>query len=563
LSYRQPAQRGGVTARFRRWWPPQRFPDPAWYQFRGPVTTVIVVAIIVAGSLTLPSAISRWSCGVANPTADIYSDGGECVGITDGSYSFGSADGQSMTPALSQIAAINNGGIGADSNCPGSRQPATVTIGALVTSTSINDGLRGIYELEGFAAALYEANLGSGGLLQCTYRLRLLVAQMGANEQAAVADAQALAADGVVAVVGLGLSTLQSADAITVLNNDKIPMVADVLTGAGFDQDGSAADNPDFSQCQASDQPGAAPYWLHTWPYFFRVDTRTQVQINEMLNYLKSLPSQRDPKHPQQNYLVKPTTANDAYTCSMVPAIQSGLAARGMSQAQELSFDTSYSAATEDSAATAICGSTGPVTVYYAARAVYLASLLNDIISDRRRDNCRPQSVTVISQSDAAQMRIPAASGSDLANVLSSGDLQDGWLSVYYTPLADPNAISASTPGYKDLTSAFRALDFNTVKLNDGWAIMAYDTVVTVATALRLYAATPPKTVNASVVESQITDQLGTASQNPAPGADGPIRFDNNGNRITAGPLVVRFCASPAGGATSVVVSAGNPGTCP
>ena len=99
---------------------------------------------------------------------------------------------------------------------------------------ALNSGARADHELEGFAAAVWQANRASGDLSsKCQYRIRLLVAQLGGNEQAAVDDARDLASSGAVAVVGMGLSSQESADAATVLNGDKISMVADVITGEG------------------------------------------------------------------------------------------------------------------------------------------------------------------------------------------------------------------------------------------------------------------------------------------------------------------------------------------
>jgi ABC-type branched-subunit amino acid transport system substrate-binding protein len=559
----------GATVRFRRWWPPRQFQDPWYYQHRGFAAVAVAVLLVLGGVFVLPQAISRWSCGEAFPWAGVWSDGGECVGVTDGSYSFGPVGTVSTAPVFSQLATLNR-----QDQCPGPQKPVTVTIGALVTLNSLNAGLRGLHELEGFAAGLREANLPSSDMsMHCAYRLRLLVAQMGSNEQAATADAQALVANGVVAVVGMGLSNQQSADAAAILNADHIAMVSDDITGEGFDQDGSKEDHPDFSGCQsASTVPGAAPYWQHAWPYFFRVAYRTTTQVNEVLDYLRTLPQPNSP----QDFLVQPTDPGDAYTCSTVPAIESGLAKRGMpGRPQILDFATAQAQPTEDSVAYAICNVAKPVTVFYAARAVYLSSLLDDILWDKVNRGCSPTSITIVSQSDAAQLRIPSVYYEPSRDgVLTSNWFRKGWLRIYYTPLADPNLIghagNPKAPGYTALTGAFTKLGFNQNDLVDGWAIMAYDSVTTVATALEQIspvgssAAPPP--VTGALIQSQILNELGATSRPGAPGADGTITFDNNGNRTGNGPGVVMLCPDANPSTTppqTVPVTPGQVGICP
>ncbi|MGD0603871.1 MAG: hypothetical protein ABSA53_09770 [Streptosporangiaceae bacterium] len=519
----------------------------------------IVVLLVLGGVFAGPRALARVLCGQFSLTANIWHDGGECVGISGGSYTFGH-------PAMSMVAAANT-----DTSCPSDSRSQVVTIGALVTLGDLNSGARADHELEGFAAAVWQANRESGDLSsKCQYKIRLLVAQMGANEQAAVADARALAGSGVVAVVGMGLSSQQSADAATVLNADKIPMVADVITGEGFDQDGSRADGADFSGCQSdSSLPGVGAYWQQDWQFFFRVSYRALTQVNDALSYMQTLPRS------DRYYVVQPTQINDPYTCSTLPLIITGLAHDGITKDPvKIDFDTATSQATQDSAAGAICLTKGTVTVFYTARDVYLGSFLADIIEDKGDGECSPSQITVVSQSDAAQLRVPSLfNEASRQEVLTSGLLNgsDAWLRIYYTPLADPSLIGTGgrpvPPGYTDLTTAFAALGISQQDLVDGWAIMAYDAVATVATALANSPAgmsTPE--ITGPYIQSQIQDLMSSVSAHPAPGADGPISFDRYGDRIGPGPGVVRLCPLTPGTSApprTVQPSPGKPGTCP
>lgn len=554
--------RRGIPERiFRHWFPrpEERFGKSWWFRFRGYAVLAVVVLLVLAGVFAGPPAFARLRCGQFSLTANIWYDGGECVGISNGSYTFGH-------PAMSMIAAANT-----DTNCPADSRSQVVTIGALVTLGALNAGARADHELEGFAAAVWQANRESGDLSsKCQYKIRLFVAQMGANEQAAVDDARALAASGVVAVVGMGLSSQQSADAATVLNGDKIPMVADVITGEGFDQDGSRADGADFGGCQSdSSLPGAGAYWRQDWQFFFRVSYRALTQVNNALGYVRTLPRS------DSYYVVQPTETNDPYTCSTLPLLITGLASDGITNDPvKIDFDTAKSQATQDSAASAICLTKGTVTVFYTARDVYLGSFLADIIEDRGNGECIPSQITVVSQSDAAQLRVPSLFNEASRQELLTSSLLNGpnaWLRIYYTPLADPSLIGTGGKpiprGYTDLTTAFAALGTTQQDLVDGWAIMAYDAVATVATALaNSPTGMPTPEITGSYIQSQIQDLMSSVSAHPAPGADGPIRFDRYGNRIGLGPGVVRLCPLTPGTSApprTVQPSPGEPGTCP
>ena len=555
-------QRGGRFKRFfRRWFPAKedRFPLSWWEKYRGYVIVVVALVLVAGGAVFGPHAIASVRCGQFPVSAKVWYDGGGCVGISDGSYDFGH-------PAMNEIKDANT-----DTNCGPDSKPQTVKIGALVTLGALNSGVRADHELEGFAAAVWQANRASGDLSsKCQYRIRLLVAQMGSNEQAAVDDARSLVSQGVVAVVGMGLSSQLSADAATVLNDKKIPMVADVITGEGFDQDGSQSDGANFDGCQSvSSLPGVGPYWRQHWQAFFRVSYRAYTQVTDALDYIRTLP--RSAKY----FRIQPTETTDPYTCSTLPLLINGLARDGITNnSVKIDFDTSTPEPTQDSAAGAVCQVKGPVTVFYAARAVYLSSFLADIIEDRKNGECKPRQITVVSQSDAAQLRVLSLFNEESRHEVLTSRLLDGedaWLRIYYTPLADPDVISAPgrpvPPGYFDLTVAFKALGISQQDLVDGWAIMAYDSIATVANAL----AGPPAglavpRVTSTYMQSQIQDLASSVSAHPAPGADGPIRFDGNGNRIGTGPGVVRLCPilpGSSGAPQTVQPSPGQPGICP
>jgi hypothetical protein len=136
---------------------------------------------------------------------------------------------------------------------------------------------------------------------------------------------------------------------------------------------------------------------------------------------------------------------------------------------------------------------------------------------------------------------------------------KDSWLRIYYTPLADPDLIAGNQlPGYHDLTAAFTALRFPIRDLDDGWAIMGYDALATVVTALKYLQGA----VTGPAIQAQIQNTMGQDSRTPAPGADGPVTFDGSGNRVGDGPGLVRLCPSGAASDPLSTVRATS-GTCP
>lgn len=538
-----------------RWWFPKRgvsyYPTLKRYQYYRGFSAVLAVILVAAGvgSIT-PRIVDRIRCEQFSITSGVWYSGGQCVGVSPGSYSFGAGS------LMGKIAELNQGV--PCQTTGGSVSP--VTIGAMVTLGSLNAGVRAVHELEGMAAAFYRAGLPYGNLSSgCSHPIRLLVAQMGSSEQAAEDDAHLLAADGAVAVVGMGLSSQQSADAVAILANDQIPVVADVITAEGFDQDGSSSDHPVFSYCSepgsATTIPGSS-YETGFGKYFFRVSYRAKVQVDDLLAYLAHAARQA------RYFIVEPTQTTDPYTCTVLPLIAGGLADRGATTgARSLDFDLSQPEPTQDDAAAAVCSTDGPVAVFYTARAVYLGDFIDDMLDDRSNGDCSPSEITIFSQSDAAQLRVQAPNAGLEAirqAVLNSTALKDGWLRIYYTPLADPDLLrSDPSSGYKDLLAGFRYLGFPVTDLDDGWAIMGYDAMATVAVALQHIplAATGPE------VQSEIEDNPGQV-----PGADGPVSFGNSGNRAGTGPGVVRLCPDggpPGDPVTTVPVTNGSPGNCP
>ncbi len=234
-------------------------------------------------------------------------------------------------------------------------------------------------------------------------------------------------------------------------------------------------------------------------------------------------------------FLVQPTEVNDPYTCSTLPLLTAGLADDGITNDPvKIDFDTAAPQPTQDSAASAICLVKGSVTIFYSARDVYLSSFLADIIEDKNNGECTPSQITVLSQSDAAQLRVPSQfNEASRREVLRSGRLDgsDAWLRIYYTPLADPSIIDSAGRAVparlhgpdSRVQRASPSSARSRRRLGDHGLRLGRD---------RRHRSRgpagrdPSPAITSSCIQSQIQDLMSSVSTHPAQGADGPIRFD-------------------------------------
>jgi ABC-type branched-subunit amino acid transport system substrate-binding protein len=515
-----------------------------WPRRRRDWVPLALAAALVTGLLSVagwkgPWLLDRTGCrpGLL-PAGDVWSADGECVGVSSGSYAFGRAE---FTAVLDKVKRQN---AAADANPCGTGARAVV-VGVLMTLSAPGVGGRAVHELEGIAAGQAQTNRPG-----CIHPVRLRVGQMGAAEQAAASVARVLAgSDDVVAVVGMGLSDQQGANAAAALAARRIPMVADLITAEGFDKNGSGDDAPDYTTCD----PAA------TYPrgvgegFFYRIAFRNAVQINQLGDYLRRAASNR------LDFVVTPTTTGDPSTCTALPRVHHRFGA----DVREVRFDPA-DPTTVSQAAKRICDSDGPVNVFYAARARDLARFLTSIQRESASGLCRSRAITVLSFSDATRLRAPEVEPSLeqlRVEALTSPALRQGTVRLVYTPLADPDVLRRG-PGFAALQQTFTDVGFDAADLDDGWAINAYDALTTIGTALTTLSAGRP------VTPSQVNTAVGGFSSRgqSVPGAGGSITFDNNGNRSDRAPVVVQLCpaapGAPAPHPTTVQVYPAA-GTCP
>ena len=436
--------------------------------------------------------------------------------MSDGSYSFRLS---AFDPVFQTIARQNEK---AEQN-PCGNSAAPVTVGVLITLTYPEVGGRAQHELEGFAAAQENANMPGP---ECVRPVRLQIAQIGKAEQAAERDAQLLADNpDVVAVVGMGQSDPRSAEAVQTLAMHKIPTVADVIAAEGFDQDGSRSDHPDFSRCtdDAIYDRGIGQ------GYFYRVTYRNAIQVMQLGQYLKKT----------ADFIITPTTATDPFTCTALPLLHDEFG----ENVHEVRFDPT-DPTTVTLSVQQLCGKDEDiVTALYAARAQDLSRFLTQLDDQYQDGTCEPKSIIVASLSDSSRILAPEPQA-DLESLriqaLTSPIFKNGTVKLFYVPLANPEVLAKeNSHGFVKLQENFNNLGFNRADLDDGWAINAYDALTTVTAAVNKVPITQ------KITPSRVNTAIGlfSSSNHPVPlAAQGPLFFDNNGNRSGSNSVVVQVC---------------------
>ncbi|MEV0681451.1 ABC transporter substrate-binding protein [Actinosynnema sp. NPDC050436] len=490
-------------------------PAPRWTDWWRLAAAVLVVAALVAGFAAAPVLGPRFACRDGWPSADRWESGGVCVGLSEGPYAFGLPG---FEPVMRVIAEQN---ASAD-QCEPNGTP--VTVGVLLTLTDPFAGSRARHELEGVAAGQRRAN-GPG----CLHPVRLLVGHVGqyADPTAAVEVARRLAdRPEVVAVAGVGLSHQHTAEVADLLARNRIPMVADLVTAEGFDQSGSAADEPSFAGC---DQDSTYPRGVGK-DYYYRVAFRAAAQIAELGKAVAAEPT----------FLMVPTGGSDPYTCTALPLMQK----RFGNDLVEVKFD-SDEPSTVAQTAKRLCSVPGEVSVAYIARGRDMGRFLNSLDSAFGDGQCAADSVTVLSTSDSNRVRTaeddPVLESLRLGG-LSSDTFTGGRVRLLCTLVSGADGSGVDHPDFAEFERHFTDAGFDVAHVDDGWAVNAYDAVATVAAALRTLPA------SRQVLRGQVNTAISgfSTAQESVAGAGGPITFDNSGNRTGAPPAVVRICPIPA-----------------
>ncbi len=518
-----------------RYWvgifPKRRRPMPRpWTDWVRLGAVVILVVGTLSGIAAREPLRRLATCNDGWPSAAAWAAGGECVGLSEGPYAFG-------LPAFDHVMrVIDEQNRTSAEGCLGT----PVTVGVLLTMTDELAGSRAVHELEGMAAGQRRAN-DTG----CVHPMRLVVGNLGdyGGEGAATAVARELAQRGdVVAVAGVGLSDQTTAEVADLLAAEKIPMVSDLVTAEGFDQSGSAGDDPDFTRC---DEDITYPHGVGK-DYFYRVAFRVAVQVRALGTVAPARP----------DFVMVPTGGSDPYTCTTLPFLHRQY---GGDPLLEVKFDAEEPT-TVLQTARRVCATAKDVTIAYLARGRDLGRLLYSLDEAYTNGQCAATSITVLSTSDGNRLRTTESDPAleDLrSKALSSPSFTGGRVRLLFTRVAGADGPEQGNPQWSAFEEAYAAAGFDLAHIGDGWAVNAYDALSTVVTAVRALPAA------STVQRSQVNITIGgfTSPELAVAGAGGPIVFDNSGNRAGAGPAVVRLCpAGSAGGRPYVPTVEAKPG---
>lgn len=293
-------------------------------------------------------------------------------------------------------------------------------------------------------------------------------------------------------------------------------MVSDVITAEGFDQTGSREDQPQFDSCD----PDITYQHGIGRDYFYRVAYRNRVQIDRLAAVVTARP----------DFIMVPTGGSDPYTCTALPMVQR----RFGGDVTEVKFDADESS-TVLQTARRICGTAKDVTVVYIARGSDLARLLFSLDEAFGSGQCAATSVAVVSTSDGQRLRAVEDNPmlEDLrVRAVRSASFATGKVRLLTTLVSGADKKRPDNPGFADLEESFTGAGFDLADIDDGWAVNAYDSTVTVSEALRTLPAAKP------VQRSQVNTAISgfSAAGQAVRGAGGMITFDNSGNRADSRP---------------------------
>jgi ABC-type branched-subunit amino acid transport system substrate-binding protein len=418
--------------------------------------------------------------------------GGECVGVTDGSYLF--------DPANRQLTAVERAIAHTDSNISG-RDAGYASV-AYLMAISDGGGVQSVQtvaeQLEGaYAAQVYadrpQSQGGAYTIDGSEPLIRLLIASDGLQAlgwPTAVNDIERdVTSQDVAAVAGIGVSLQSTMQSVLKLTRFGIPVVGSSITSDQFDN----------------------------IPNLVRVSSSNREEVDAVLGYIK-------PRF-QTGTLVEDTNSHDSYDTTLVSEFSRAFPTQGHSFVDEESYKTvenpmgsvtnaGYVATRIDQMPTDICQNASSV-VLFAGRGRDLATLIT-ALADR---DCKNKTITIATGDDVTDLPITPG----VKQGLASG------VRLFYAGDASPHewskgsgtVIDEGRQGYSAFRTVFAKL-FPGVSTSDGNAMMGYDAMLTTISAIRLASTQNPTT-------SAVVQELNALHNERAVlGASGPIELSAN-----------------------------------
>jgi hypothetical protein len=465
-----------------------------------------VLVLIAAGVYWISSRHPSCAPGVARID-------GQCIGVTAGDFAFNPDDAQ-FSAAENRIRELN------EQVMAGGRPYVTVALLTSLTWTDTSALSRSkiIHQLQGAAVALDRVN--NKAVTGRVPQIELLLANEGTDEQHYAAVVAQLAGmtrgdHPLDAVIGMGVSSGRTKEGATQLSKAGVLMVGSNITGDGLD---------------ASQVPGLS-----------RVSTPNNDDVAAIAGYLETQPDLHKTMLVYAAPSTQPTDDADYYTSTLFQDFQRQLDKYATVSPEPFDPKTnSFSVI-----ATNLCTSVNPPNVVlYAGRQPDLPQFLHDL-SQRV---CNRTPLTVVTGTDASALL--SASDNPQQTEQIRADLVNGRITVlcpaWVAPRnwAAPGGSGSAPPGFSDFLADFEGT-FATggppgTELDDGYAIMTHDALLTAAKAIRL-AAQPP--VSVPTPRQVLSSQYLMDAANTVPGASGTFTFvaPNNGNPAGKPVFVLRL----------------------
>ncbi|MBA2322984.1 MAG: hypothetical protein H0V92_02825 [Pseudonocardiales bacterium] len=462
---------------------PIRFPKPLW---RRVIVVVVSLLVVGAGWWFLDKLLH--ACGGLGSGVVTIDLGGECVGVTDGSYVFDPA----LASVEEKIAAEN-------ASVTGSGHTVTV---ALLNPMTVNDtspvSIAEVHnQLEGAYTAQHRANTKQPKALGDPYPLiRLVLANEGSHEdqwKPVVHQLEGMVdAEPLVAVTGMGVSVTQTELGAKDLAAHGIPMVGAITT----------ADELSYAAIRG----------------FVRVAPGNREQVQSLLAYLRRRP-QLDSAIVVYDSNSDDPASPDLFTRSLRDDLRSGMSGL-IKSAPSLSFTgaSGQSEASPDlfnNITTNLCA-VKPKVVLYAGRALDLLSFLTSL----EGRVCPDTPMTVLT------------ANTNLGSLTNNQEtLRDKKITVVNAAAADAPGWANGVPGtpahFPNFRSEFGGLGLDLAHLDDGDVIATHDALFTAVKAIRL-ASAQGNLPKAADVLGQL---LNLNNLNTVPGASGELSFSFRGTR--------------------------------
>ncbi len=463
--------------------PPRRWPRVA--------VAVAAALVLVAAVLAVVHVVRDHDCAT-----DGTNVGGECIGVSDGSYSFES----SLTPVMDRIKEANRAVV--KSGKPWVDVAYVEPITKEQDQESVKYGIR--KELEGAYLAQQQLNdvqLGGHGEVP---QIRLLVANSGLRSEQWQKLSQVLIRRSqrkdhpLVGVAGFGQSRDGTLDLVRALRAAKVPMMGATVTADGLTD---------------PDEVG-----------FFSVSSPNSAQVSAAVKYLKQ---QQDKAAGYTVAVVRDRNQQDIYNTSLYSDFTRDAAARRLAlDGGDLEYVSGIDGVSNAMSAVAdrVCDK-HPDAVYFAGRGANLRDFIVAMAAPDRR--CE---VTVLTGDDAVGVYYDGSASAATKEQFAQ-DWRTSRVTVLYTALGHPALPGVVYPAAKDPYPAFRDLyhqqfgGSGDTELQDGQVILGHDAVWTLGEAIR-EAAGPAGTVPVTAGSTL----NGLVGGNDVTGVSGPIRLGPDGD---------------------------------